>query len=178
MMRAHITPFIDDTHSRMQARFADICQEFDFSHFSLAAFVDWLERKHGKPILFCEEQLPPTFFGAWIEADDASVIFFDKSAISLHRLHIQLHELAHILCGHKTICITDEHKRAYALGLLKAEDLLFRSSQTSVKEKEAELLAVLIQKEIYKHKRHHELDNAITAYADMHELYQALGLIR
>lgn len=176
-MRAHITPFIDDIHSRMQARFLDICQEYDFSKFSMTTFARWLEQKYNKPIKFCEQEFPPTFFGAWIDAEDANIVFFEKSAMPLHRLHIQLHEIAHILCGHETIRITDEHARAFILGLLNAEDLLLRSARSSVKEKEAELLAILIQKEIYRHHRHNNFDNAVACYSDMRELYQALGLI-
>lgn len=100
--------------------------------------------------------------GAWIALDNSDHIFVENATSPLHRAHIILHELCHMLLGH-SCTPTDEHEslplsdgRRRALAeVLSVEDwagfplnrivsLLGRTSYTHADEKAAEGLAGLI----------------------------------
>ena len=73
----------------------------------------------------------------------------------MHRLHIQLHELAHLLCGHKNEVLADEQiaillrQDAQAL----AANPCLRSTYTDETEQEAETLAGLIYEQMTRQQR-------------------------
>lgn len=104
--------------------------------------------------------------GAWISLESSDHIFVENATSPLHRAHIILHELCHMLLGHSCIP-TDEHEppplsdgRRRALAeVLSVEEwagfplnrmvsLLGRTSYTHADEKAAEGLAGLIARRI------------------------------
>src|SRR6201992_3595342 len=85
--------------------------------------------------------------GIWIATDSEDWIFVDQQTSPLHRQHIVLHELAHMLCGHTASELpeTDMLRRLFPdLSPAMVKTVLSRSSYQSEYEREAELLASLI----------------------------------
>jgi hypothetical protein len=85
--------------------------------------------------------------GIWIATEGGDWIFVDQQTSPLHRQHIVLHELAHMLCGHTASELpeTDMLRRLFPdLSPAMVKTVLGRSSYQSEYEREAELLASLI----------------------------------
>lgn len=85
--------------------------------------------------------------GIWIATEDEDWIFVDQQTSPLHRQHIVLHELAHMLCGHTASELpeNDMLRRLFPdLSPAMVKTVLGRSSYQSEYEREAELLASLI----------------------------------
>jgi hypothetical protein len=57
----------------------------------------------GKPIRLVEHPIPvPGPFGVWITTESADYILFQQETSKAHQNHIVLHELGHILAGHRS----------------------------------------------------------------------------
>ena len=85
--------------------------------------------------------------GIWIATDDDDWIFVDQQTSPLHRQHIVLHELAHMLCGHAAgdLPENDMLRRLFPdLSPAMVRTVLSRASYQSEPEREAEVLASLI----------------------------------
>jgi hypothetical protein len=85
--------------------------------------------------------------GIWIATDDDDWIFVDRQTSPLHRQHIVLHELAHMLCGHAAgdLPENDMLRRLFPdLSPAMVRTVLSRTSYQSESEREAEVLASLI----------------------------------
>ena len=85
--------------------------------------------------------------GIWIATDDEDWVFVDQQTSPLHRQHIVLHELAHMLCNHPAADLpeNDMLRRLFPdLSPAMVRTVLSRSSYQSEYEREAELLASLI----------------------------------
>lgn len=115
--------------------------------------------QRGKPIRPIAHPIPvPGPFGAWITTDSADYILYQRETSKAHQGHIILHELGHILAGHRS----DEEDDAL-LGQLYPDvaparlreqypDLepgavrraLRRTSYDSAQEREAETVATII----------------------------------
>jgi hypothetical protein len=81
--------------------------------------------------------------GLWIGTPEADHVFFDPGTSPLHAEHIVLHELAHILSGHRLdgsvdALFPDLDPRTVA-------GVLGRVGYTTVQEREAEMMASLIR---------------------------------
>ncbi len=104
--------------------------------------------------------------GAWIALENADHIFVENATSPLHRSHIILHELCHMLLGHSCLP-TDEHevpvessdRRRSLAEVLSVEEwagfpinrivsLLGRTSYTHADEKDAEGLAGVLARRI------------------------------
>lgn len=110
--------------------------------------------QRGKPIRPVAHPIPvPGPFGAWITTSTADYILYQRETSRAHQDHIILHELGHILAGHRS----DEDDDAL-LGQLNADDApqfpdlapeavrraLGRTSYDSEQEREAETVATII----------------------------------
>ncbi len=85
--------------------------------------------------------------GIWIATDADDWIFVDQQTSPLHRQHIVLHELAHMLCGHTASDLPENDMLGRLFPNLSpamVRTVLSRSSYQSEYEREAELLASLI----------------------------------
>ena len=83
-------------------------QLFDFEHFEMARFVQFVEQRCQQEICLVPWSLPPCLSGVWLTAGPLEFVFFEKEAPDLVQLHIQIHELCHILLGHRTWDLTLE----------------------------------------------------------------------
>lgn len=97
--------------------------------------------------------------GVWIATETADHVFVDETARTLHREHIVLHELAHIVCDHQGApAMTDEDVAALlpALNVEMVARVLGRTRYTQDEEQEAELLATMIAQRVNHGDRHHD----------------------
>jgi len=80
--------------------------------------------------------------GLWLETDTADLLYYEERTSPLHQQHIVLHELGHILWGHRGMRLG----QAIALGDLTLAELRALRSELYTAEEEyaAETLATLI----------------------------------
>jgi hypothetical protein len=176
-MQHHNSAETADIKARMEGRLRAICQEYNFANFTFSSFRAWLEKSRGRPIRLVPDKLVPQFFGAWMAASDEDYIFYKEDTVSLHQGHILLHEMAHMLCGHPTLTLTDEVIVAHLRGELSISSLLLRSTRSSEMEWEAEILAALIQETIFAHERVQELTQVVLNADEERPIYTTLGLL-
>lgn len=146
---------MQELHTRVATIFAEIVAAYNFADFTLDDFASWLAQRRGRPIEFYP--LPPTIarkenlMGFWAIVCGVDTIVYLQNTLPLHQLHIQLHELAHILCGHTTAEF-DEWDQ-----LLPYSDLIRARKESALpsskEESEAETLACLLFDEIQRHRR-------------------------
>jgi len=122
---------------------------FDFAAFQMEAFLRCVGRAKGREIALTPWNMPAELFGAWASDRDEAreYIFYRADVAELHQTHIQLHELAHFLCGHPTLKLTRQEIAEAAAGRAKLpfEQLAqLRSPHSADLETQAETLASLI----------------------------------
>ena len=146
---------------------------FDFAKFTLERFVYAVSDAKGREIIALPwdmfSALPPntprTLFGAWFsDGDDPrEYIFYHENLHEIHRNHIQLRQLAHILLGHPTYKVNLEWIAAAAAGqaALPFGDLpILRASNRTQLQLEADALTCLIVKNVLRRHRLYQLVNA------------------
>lgn len=70
--------------------------------FELQAFCQVVADSRGRPIVVRPvEGIGGSTMGAWIATPDLDLIVYEGRTTKLHREHIVLHELSHIICGHE-----------------------------------------------------------------------------
>ncbi|MBP2472854.1 hypothetical protein JOF53_001726 [Crossiella equi] len=118
--------------------------------FTVDALLDGLAAQRGRPIELLA--LPPGMVvnacGLWIATDTHDEIYVEEKTTALHREHIILHEIGHILCDHESSEEGGQVSLAKFLPDLSPElieRLLARTNYTSEQEQEAELVASLIR---------------------------------
>ncbi len=129
--------------------------------FTLDRFKDALVTHRGRPLTINAMPTlgPDAPSGIWIATERADHVFVDETARPLHREHIVLHELAHIMCDHKGVpAMTDEDVAALlpALNVEMVARVLGRTRYTQHEEQEAELLATMIAQHVEDDGRHHD----------------------
>lgn len=117
--------------------------------FSLDAFCELLEMKRGRGLHlhpFRVSGVGTVPCGVYLSTKDDDHIFFDARTSPLHRDHIVLHEISHMLLDHGT-----DRRLHETLGRLMPsidqrtlETVLGRTSYSTQQEQEAETLATLI----------------------------------
>ncbi len=86
----------------------------------------------------------------WLAWQDVDVVVYAADASHAYQDHIIVHELAHILCGHRT---ADDPIAQGADTLFPdldpqlVRDVLYRSAYTDPQEREAEMIASLFLKQ-------------------------------
>lgn len=114
--------------------------------FDVQIFTATVADRRGRPIVLQPMALRGEPFGAWIEEPSVDVVFYEQRTTPLHQQHIILHELGHILCGHRGID-ADELTPSPSLGTGRSSERL-RASRggryTAAEEREAEMIATLI----------------------------------
>lgn len=158
---------------------------FDFRTFTLDSFVAWLEATCGRRIIYIPLALPATLHGAWFTDAELPIeyIFFDNSVPAIHQTHTQLHELCHVINGHKTVALTSEKLRKLILYLREAKGLpddlsqiLFRSPYSHIEEQEAETLATLIHERVIQHARLAELTRVLSSSPETAAFLRDMGV--
>jgi hypothetical protein len=169
--------------ARMRKLLAEI--DYDFSQFTLEGFTRWLEERRGGKIVFSPHHfVRPDVTGAWMADELYDYVFYEtRDAPPVLRVHSQMHEMAHMLCGHTTVQISAEDLRLLFSHLGEndpaCQSLLLRSAQPSQTEKEdleAEMLACLIQEQILNHSREHELLKVVSSDVDIAAYLEGLKM--
>jgi hypothetical protein len=144
--------------------------DYDFRTFTMDSFVSWLETRLGREIRFKSWPMPPGLFGVWLSDAEEPVeyIFYDDKGPLIQQVHIQLHELSHMICAHPTARLTRLEMQKLLLASVEnpavLNPALLRASAQNEVEEEAEILASLIQHRVIQNKRAAQL--AITASSD------------
>jgi hypothetical protein len=105
--------------------------------------------QRSKPIRPIAHPIPvPGPFGAWITTDTADYILYQRETTKSHQGHIILHELGHILAGHRSdedddvlLDVAPEYPDLAPDAVRRA---LRRTSYDSEHEREAETVATII----------------------------------
>ena len=155
--------------------------DFDFQAFTIEKFVSWIGVLKGREILIFPWEMPRSLFGAWMSdgEEPKEYIFYRNNLPRIHQIHIQLHELAHLLFGHPTLKIDRklivEVMRGQAE--LPFDDLvLLRSPKRTEFETEAETLASLIQEQVIRHSQLLRLTQDISSDEKLAGFLKDLGL--
>ncbi len=155
--------------------------DYDFRKFTMDNFIEWIEDCKGRSILSMPFPMSGGIFGAWISDDEEpwEYIFYRNDVPQIHQVHIQLHEIAHFLCGHPTLrinqqIIEDFLKHKNNVDLL--ESAIQRSGATSEQETEAETLANLVQEKIIGFSRLDQLTRAPSSDDKISKYLESMGL--
>ncbi|MFJ6727405.1 regulator component [Streptomyces sp. NPDC091281] len=140
-------------YAELQRRCAAILRDLGV-HPSLAldAIRERVEELRGRPLVLRElpEQVAVAgACGLWLGTDDADYVFYEARTAPLHREHIILHEIGHVLCDHhRGVTGHGEELTGRLLTDLTphlVKRLMTRTSYTTAEEQEAEMIASLIQ---------------------------------
>ncbi|MEU8891112.1 toxin [Streptomyces sp. NPDC048442] len=122
-------------------------------HCSVDELCDHLSKRRERPIALLPMQVRQHGPGGlWLACAGVDVILYDPDTSRSHQNHIVTHELAHILCEHRTAGTgagTDDHSMHALFPDLDPElvrGMLGRSFYTDPQEREAEMIASLILK--------------------------------
>ncbi|MGE7391127.1 hypothetical protein ACQKM2_37230 [Streptomyces sp. NPDC004126] len=108
--------------------------------FSLAGLCAHMADRRGRPIRLHplpREAAESGVCGLWIGTDTVDYVFYEAHTTPLHREHIVLHELGHILFGHHWLEGGKDDGRAPVVR--------GRTDYTTRQEQEAEMLASMIR---------------------------------
>lgn len=126
--------------------------KYDFEAFTVESFVRAVGKMLDRKIHLLAITMPINFSGAWVS--DAELpneyIFFDVSMPPMLATHTILHEVSHIILGHKTATITAAEVKKYINDLKSLpKDAALRTQQpgSDAKEEDAEKLASYIFQE-------------------------------
>lgn len=135
-------------YAALQRRCAAILRDLGVRRsLSLDAVRERVEQLRGRPLVVRElpEQVAVAgACGLWLGTDDADYVFYEARTAPLHREHIILHEIGHVLCDHhRGLTVqADDLEPTMALPFNR---LMARASYTTAEEQEAEMIATLIQ---------------------------------
>ncbi|MFF5531862.1 regulator component [Streptomyces cinerochromogenes] len=119
---------------------------------SLDAVCARVEELRGRPLVLRElpeEAAATGACGLWLGTNNADYVFYEARTAPLHREHIILHEIGHVLCDHHR-SITDDgddvtDRLLEGLQPHLVRRVMARTSYTTTEEQEAEMIASLIQ---------------------------------
>ena len=172
-----------DTTGRMTAKLNDL--GFDFGQFTIERFITWLEQTTGRNIYLLGVRMPAGMYGAWISDAEHphEYIFYDDTVPPLHQGHIQLHELSHFICQHRTYQVTSRGIQDVLRAIRRrvmpesmAESARFRAANSKEEEVEAETLAMLIQNRVIQYQRMNELERVVSDNEAAASLLSDLGI--
>src|SRR5581483_197463 len=115
--------------------------------FDVQQFCHSIGERRSRPILLHSIDSPAGPCGTWLAAPASDHIFYERQTSPLHQEHIILHEISHLLCGHRGGSVSDGELRDLLLPDLRpemVESVLRRRAYGTDDKQEAELLASLI----------------------------------
>jgi hypothetical protein len=135
---------LDDVRHRCQARLRAL--DGLPWHVDAYALARWLAERRGRPII-----LRPLAgsgpCGVWVPLPTADHVFYEQHTSPLHQEHIILHELSHLILGHRPGALSDMAAAQLLLPHLTPElvrAVLQRSAYADDQEQEAEVFASLL----------------------------------
>lgn len=117
--------------------------------FDLDRLLDQVGNKRGKPVSLFPAELPADGPGGLvIERANTMVIVFDDSLPLLQQEHIIMHEIAHVLFGHRGTTLDDLSKDELSEldpeVIEAAQRFALRDGYSGIEETEAEIAAALM----------------------------------
>jgi len=155
--------------------------DYDFKAFTIDTFIARVSEVKRRRIRTIPWDMPPGLFGAWLIDGDERVdyIFYRQNVPPIHQIHIQLHELAHILSDHPTLQV-----RCDPMGVvlndndLPCERRIRQIAERSDEiEQEAEVLVALIQAQIIRYAQLDRLTRGISSSKTIASSMDGLGLL-
>ncbi|WP_329377180.1 ImmA/IrrE family metallo-endopeptidase [Streptomyces sp. NBC_01351] len=125
----------------LRKRCENILGHLELPHpFSLDELCNRIAEQRGRPIRLHplpKEAAETGVCGLWVGTVNVDYVFYEAQTTPLHREHIVLHELGHILFGHHSVEGegNDDH----------VPTVLGRTNYTTRQEQEAEMLASMIR---------------------------------
>ncbi|WP_138963319.1 hypothetical protein [Streptomyces sp. YIM 121038] len=116
--------------------------------YDIAELCALLSERRGRPL-----HLAPIAMraaqpcGLWIASSTVDFIIFEAKTTRPHQEHIIAHELAHIICGHRSDSSLDDATAQLVFPDLDpalVRDMLARTEYSEIQEQEAEMTASLI----------------------------------
>ncbi|MBZ0307039.1 MAG: hypothetical protein K8I82_13295 [Anaerolineae bacterium] len=145
---------------RVQQAIEDL--SYNFQQFDLESLVRRIEDQRQRGITRIPFPFQPGLTGLWVPGAKVDYIFYDQNTHSLHQTHIILHELAHIVLGHRCQPL-DEILPPELLAQLHGDSSSGRLRQVQAassddeQEQESELFVYLIREQIVPARRLVEL---------------------
>ena len=105
--------------------------------------------QRGRPIHLESVRLPPDLSGLWLPGVSEDYIFYSWDTVPAQRGHVILHELSHLLCGHRALVPDAEAVLRPEFPLLDSDTIrrkLGRSRYDTRSEREAEMLATMLER--------------------------------
>ncbi|MFJ6792913.1 hypothetical protein [Streptomyces sp. NPDC091268] len=125
----------------LRKRCESILGRLDLTHpFSLDALCERIAEQRGRPIRLHplpKEAAESGVCGLWVGTASVDYVFYEAQTTPLHREHIVLHEIGHILFGHHSL---DGEESGGGV-----PTVLGRTNYTTRQEQEAEMLASMIR---------------------------------
>jgi hypothetical protein len=118
--------------------------------FTAEALCEQIAEQRGSPIRLKPLPLPTppdTPTGMWLATKRGDYIYYDAQTSGLHRLHIILHEIGHMLCEHDEVGLEDNqylYRRLEEGDPVWIRQILPRIRYSSRQEQEAEMVATLL----------------------------------
>lgn len=135
----------------LRKRCESILSRLELTHpFSLDGLCDRIAEQRGRPIRLHplpKEAAESGVCGLWVGTASVDYVFYEAQTTPLHREHIVLHEIGHILFGHNSL-EADEAGGPGGDGWdadSGAPVVLGRTNYTTRQEQEAEMLASMIR---------------------------------
>lgn len=108
--------------------------------FDVHAFAEAISRRRGRPLRLVAKPSPLGPCGMWLALPNTDVVFYETATSRVHREHIIVHELAHLLAAHEP---SERLDPALLGGLLPDLDaavvrrVLARTTYSAVEEQKA-----------------------------------------
>jgi Zn-dependent peptidase ImmA (M78 family) len=88
-----------DGEARVQAVIDGL--DYDFKQFSVSHFIQHLEALRARDIILRSVPFDQGLHGFWVRAETADYVFFNRRTHDVHQVHHILHELGHMVLGHR-----------------------------------------------------------------------------
>lgn len=119
--------------------------------FAVEAFAEVVSERRGRPLRLIPKQTALGPCGVWLALPDADYVFYEPQTSALHRDHIILHELGHLLCQHTASEVVDDQvvrELFPSLDVRMVQRVLGRTTYTAVEEQEAEMIASMVRERV------------------------------
>jgi hypothetical protein len=116
---------------------------------TVQAYRDAVAERRGRPMEFRPVAFGTGLSGGWIPGPDRDYVFYERETTLLHQELICLHEVSHMLCGHRPPRVTAPEVAALLFPDVPTslvQRMLQRAGYSTEEEREAELLASLVLK--------------------------------
>jgi hypothetical protein len=118
------------------------------SPFDVQQFCAGLAASRGRPIDLRPMAMPPDSpCGVWVSTADRDYIFYEERTTGLHREHIIMHEIGHLLADHgneAVLTLTESHLLLPHLDSAFVSRVLNRTDYSVDEERTAETVASMI----------------------------------